>query len=409
MSTRRRALRGAALAAAGAVALSAAALPAHAVGSASPAVPKPPAKMSAVGGARLAKPGVQVNAAAGVPKLPKPLSGRSWMVSDADSGQVLAAANPHWNLPPASTLKMLFADTVLPKLDKSRTVTVTNADLAGMGDGSSAVGIQPGLSYTVHDLWNGVFLRSGNDAVHVLAHLNGGVGATVQQMQAKAHTLGADDTHVKSPDGYDTPGQVSSAFDLTLFARQGLKNADFRSYCGTAQTQFPGAYKKGKDGKKGKRDSFAIQNTNRLLSGIDGVQHYPGIIGVKNGYTTNAGNTVTVAAQRGGHTLLVTVMNPNYPHLDEVYREARALLDWGFAADGKVSPVGTLNVARTGGSAAGSGNSGDVPKQQASADSSGGGGATMPIIFAALGVLVVVGGVLVVLRRRPRASRHGKL
>jgi D-alanyl-D-alanine carboxypeptidase (penicillin-binding protein 5/6) len=144
-------------------------------------------------------------------------------------------------------------------------------------------------------------------------------------MRARARQLGAYDTHVVSADGYDHPGQVSSAYDLTLFARAGLRNADFRDYCGTRVAGFPGHG----------GTSFQLQNTNRLLG------EYSGMIGVKNGYTTNAGNTFTGAAERGGRTLLVTVMHPAYGY-DEVYKEAALLLDWGFAAAEKVLPVGTL-------------------------------------------------------------------
>lgn len=60
---------------------------------------KPPGKMSEIGGARLGQAGTQVNAGPGVPKLPKKLSGRSWIVADAESGDVLAAHNAHWRLP----------------------------------------------------------------------------------------------------------------------------------------------------------------------------------------------------------------------------------------------------------------------------------------------------------------------
>lgn len=69
---------------------------------------------------------------------------------------------------------------------------------------------------------------------------------------------------------------------------------------------------------------------------------YPGLLGVKNGYTSNAGNTLIAAARRDGRTLLVTVMNPQSGGGFEVYEEARELLDWGFAASGKVDPVGSL-------------------------------------------------------------------
>jgi D-alanyl-D-alanine carboxypeptidase (penicillin-binding protein 5/6) len=304
--------------------------------------PQPPAQMSTVGGDRLGVPGTQVNAAAGVPALPK-TTARSWIVADAETGAVLASHNAHWRLAPASTLKMLFADTVLPKFPSTKAYKVAPADLSGMGQGSSLVGIKENLTYTVRDLWLGVFLRSGNDAVHVLSAMNGGVPATVRGMNAEAHELQADDTHVVTPDGYDEPGQASSAYDLTLFARQGLQNADFRAYCSTVSAQFPGDYKKDKNGKATKaRDSFAISNTNRLLSGDYDINRYPGIAGVKNGDTTNAGATFTGVAERGGRKLLVTVMNPAHNKHNLVYSEAASLLDWGFKAAPTVQPVGTL-------------------------------------------------------------------
>ncbi|WP_327673855.1 D-alanyl-D-alanine carboxypeptidase family protein [Kitasatospora sp. NBC_00458] len=283
-----------------------------------------------VGGERLSRTAVQVAPRSGAPALPAELTGRSWLIADAATGEVLAARNAHLPLPPASTLKMLFADTVLPRFDRSLEHRVAPAELAELGAGSSLVGIKENLPYRVEDLWRGVFLASGNDAVHVLAHMNGGIARTVTQMQDRALALQARDTRVVSPDGYDQEGQVSSAYDLTLFARAGLRLPDFRAYCSTRTARFPG----GVDRTTGLRGSFDIANTDRLLG------RYPGLIGVKNGYTTNAGATFTGAAERGGRTLLVTVMHPEQQ--SKVYDEAAALLDWGFAAAGKVEPVGYL-------------------------------------------------------------------
>nr|WP_202542707.1 DUF5136 domain-containing protein [Streptomyces sp. SID2563] len=376
--------------------------------------PKPPATMSQIGGAQLGRSGTQVNLGPGAPVLPKKLTGRSWMVSDAETGEVLAAHNAHWRLPPASTLKMLFADTLLADpalLPKTREYTVKDEDLAGMGEGSSLVGIKEDLSYTVHDLWLGVFLRSGNDAVHVLSSMYGGVPKTVQAMQDRAEELQAIDTHVVSPDGYDAPEQVSSAYDLSLFARDGLQNADFREYCSTAEAQFPGEKKKGK-----KRETFGIQNTNRLLTGADGVDAYKGIAGVKNGYTTHAGNTFTGVAEQGGKVLLVTVMHPDDDETHAVYKEAARLLDWGFAATGKVTPVGELvapksAVTGNGTDTEGAGKGAEADKAQgehgpdkaaraaAATDGSGGVGIALGIVG---GVLVLLaGGVFLVNRRWP--------
>jgi D-alanyl-D-alanine carboxypeptidase (penicillin-binding protein 5/6) len=297
--------------------------------------------MSTVGGARLGQAGTQANLATGVPVLPKDITARSWIVADAESGDVLAAHNAHWRLAPASTLKMLFADTVLPKFPSTTEHKVVPSDLADVGAGSSMVGIKEDETYTVHDLWLGVFLRSGNDAVHVLSAMNGGVKNTVQQMNEHAEELQALDTNVVSPDGYDAEGQVSSAYDLTLFARSGLQKKDFREYCSTVTAKFPGETKKNKKGKK-VRGSFEIQNTNRLLSGDSDVDVYQGIAGVKNGNTTNAGATFTGVAERGGKVLLVTVMNPEKDEHNEVYKETAKLFDWGFKAAGKVEPVGEL-------------------------------------------------------------------
>jgi D-alanyl-D-alanine carboxypeptidase (penicillin-binding protein 5/6) len=294
--------------------------------------------MSEIGGELLGRPGTQVQPEGGAPKLPKDISSRAWIVADAETGEVLAAHNAHWPLAPASTIKMLFADTLLPRFERDELYRARPEHFTEMGVGSSAVGIADGLTYTVEDLWHGVFLVSGNDAVYALSAMNGGKKKTVEEMNARAEELQALDTHVVNPDGYDARGQTSSAYDLTLIARSGLQNADFRDYVSTPTYDFPGA------GRGENRETYQIQNTNRLLVGDIGLDPYPGIAGVKNGYTSNAGYTFTGVAERGDRVLLVTCMDPKGEGGDglEVYREAAALLDWGFEAAGEVEPVGEL-------------------------------------------------------------------
>ncbi|WP_413755903.1 D-alanyl-D-alanine carboxypeptidase family protein [Streptomyces sp. MMBL 11-3] len=304
--------------------------PAETVAAPMPGAADPPPPPSAPP-SLLDRPGTQVRPRAGAPAVPRNLSARSWLVADADTGEVLAARDAHVGRPPASTLKTLFAVTVLPTLPAAVRHTVTEEDLAGIGPGSSMVGVRAGRTYRASDLWRGVFLNSGNDAVRVLARMNGGWESTAAQMEAKARSLGARDTRVVSPDGYDMPGQVSSAYDLAVFGRAGLRNTDFVRYCATVRATFPG------DGR-----AYEIQNTNRLLTGADGVAPYPGLIGVKNGSTSRAGSTLVAAARRGGHTLVVTVMDPRAGGRFAVYEEARSLLDWGFGATGRVEPVGSL-------------------------------------------------------------------
>jgi D-alanyl-D-alanine carboxypeptidase (penicillin-binding protein 5/6) len=295
----------------------------------------PGPRATAAAASLLYRPGTHVRPHPGAPEVPDP-SALSWLVADARTGDVLAAHDAHRRLPPASTLKTLFALTVLPALPAGIRHRVSEKELAGIGPGSSLVGVVEDRTYRVSDLWNGVFLSSGNDAVRVLAALSGGWRATAERMQTKARALGARDTRVKSPDGYDAPGQVSSAFDLAVFGRAGLRNHEFARYCARHEARFPA-----RDG-----GSYGILNTNRLLTGADGVEPYEGLIGIKNGYTSDAGNTLVAAARRDGHTLVVTVMNPRSGDGHAVYEEARTLLDWGFEAAGRVTPVGSLDALR---------------------------------------------------------------
>ncbi|WP_320779600.1 D-alanyl-D-alanine carboxypeptidase family protein [Streptomyces sp. CRN 30] len=325
--------------------------------------------------------GTQVRPRPGAPELPD-VSALSWVVADAGTGQVLAAHDAHRPLPPASTLKTLFALTVLPVLPGGVRHEVLPEELADVGPGSSLVGVAEGRTYRVADLWNGVFLNSGNDAVHVLAALSGGWREAAARMQDKARSLGARDTHVRSPDGYDAPGQVSSAFDLAVFGRAGLRNPDFARYCARAAAVFPGAG----------GSAYPIENTNRLLTGTDGVSAYPGLVGVKNGYTSGAGHTLVAAARRDGRTLVVTVMNPQEGGAFAVYEEARSLLDWGFGSAGRVDPVGSLDGPRE--------RSRPGPAAEPVAASSAGDGpgwAATGAVTAAAGL--GAGGVALVLRR----------
>ncbi|MFE1413297.1 D-alanyl-D-alanine carboxypeptidase family protein [Streptomyces sp. NPDC058746] len=307
------------------------------------AEPAPPRAAAPPDPGLLHRDGVQLRPREGSPALPEDLSALSWLVADAGSGEVLAAHNAHVGLPPASTMKTLFALTALPRLPRAGTHTVTEAELADVGEGSSLVGLDAGRTYQVADLWKGVFLSSGNDAVHVLAAMNGGWAETAARMQARARALGARDTHVVSPDGYDAEGQVSSAYDLAVFGRAGLADPDFARYAALTDAPFPGDT----DAEGRPSWTYGIENTNRLLTGEDGVGTYPGLIGIKNGYTSEAGYTLVTAARRDGRTLLATVMNPQRGGTFAVYEEARALLDWGFAAAGRVYPVGSLEPPRT--------------------------------------------------------------
>jgi len=280
-----------------------------------------------VGGAALASTGLVLDAP-GATALPK-LSAASFLLADLDTGEVLAARNPHGHLRPASTLKVLTALTLLPQLDPDSVYKARSEDANAEG---SRVGVVPEATYTVHQLFQGMFLMSGNDAASALANAAGGHRETVARMSALAKSLGALDTTVRNPSGLDAPGQFSSAYDLALLGRAGLARQDFRDYVTTVRAQFPG--KMPKHGKA--RKSFAIYTQDRLLL------NYPGAIGVKTGWTTKARGTFIGAATRHGHTLVATVLHTKFSS----WEESRALLSWGFANLDKARPVGSLNQVK---------------------------------------------------------------
>ncbi|MEU9890467.1 D-alanyl-D-alanine carboxypeptidase [Sphaerisporangium sp. NPDC051011] len=269
-----------------------------------------------IGGAMLGQRGIVIGA--GAKPLPKS-EASSFLVADADTGEILAAKDPHGRHAPASTLKILTAVTLIPRLDKNKIIKPSQDACNIEG---SAVGLTPNKIYKVHDLLRALMMVSGNDAAVALAEANGGLARTLTDMNAEAKRLQALDTVAKTPNGLDQPGQSSSAYDLALIARAGLASADFREYVGTKIAKFPAP-----EGKH-----YEIANHNKLLG------KYPGMIGVKNGYTTKALGSFVGAARRDGHTIIVSVMR----HEGSFWNEVQELLDWGFAARGKVQPVGTL-------------------------------------------------------------------
>ena len=258
---------------------------------------------------------------------PPAIRARSWIIVDADSGDVLAAKRAHDRYRPASTLKTLTALTLLPHLDQNDEYRVRWEDAHVMG---SAVGIVPGSRYTIDELFYGLMLPSGNDAARALASANGGLTLTVRQMNATARTLGALDTTAANPTGLDAKHQLSSAFDLAIFAREGLEDRDFRRYVSTTSMSFPAQEPKRANKK---RDSYMIYNQNPLL-----INGYRGILGVKTGYTTGAGRTYVAAAERGGRTLIVSMMGI----IEPTDLAAERLLEWGWNHGEAAEPVGSL-------------------------------------------------------------------
>lgn len=275
-----------------------------------------------IGGGRLGESGVIVNSVEGDGvSAPPSTSALSYVIADFETGEVLAAKNPHKKLPPASTLKTLTALTLMSRIDMDKRYKASWREASTIGN---KVGMWKNRTYTVRDIWYGLMLGSGNDAGVALATMSGGIKKTSALMLAKARSIQAYDTIPKSPHGLDTPGQVSSAYDLALIARAAMKEKNFRKIVATKTYVFPKSGPRNVDRK--------IINLNKLIF------TYPGVIGVKTGYTTKGRNTYIGIAERDGRMIIITFMHLRYGR-DAL---AKKLFDWGFEAVGKVEPVGEL-------------------------------------------------------------------
>ncbi|MEU5790628.1 serine hydrolase [Micromonospora purpureochromogenes] len=283
-----------------------------------PAAPSPPPvgpADRAVGGETLATAGLAIPAGA---SMAPAVTATSWVVADLDSGAVLGGCGPHEHRTPASVQKMLLAAALMPHLDPAQVVEVTRADLQDLDPASSLMGVVEGGRYSVESLWLGLLLKSGNDAANVLARAGGGTAGRqggVQAMNDEARRLGAHQTHAATPSGLDGPGQYTSAYDLALIARATYARADFRRYIATRVAEIPA-----KPGTPG----FSITHDNTLLD------HYPGTLGGKTGFTDLARQTYVGVAERNGRRLAVTLLGAETAPLGSL-GEAAALLDWGFA------------------------------------------------------------------------------
>ncbi|HPY24545.1 MAG TPA: D-alanyl-D-alanine carboxypeptidase family protein [Mycobacterium sp.] len=282
--------------------------------------PQPlPVPATPVGGEALSGCGVIV--AAGTPPVPADVSAEAWLVADLDTGDVIAARDPHGRHRPASVVKVLTAMAAINELPLNRMIEGTQEDANSEG---TRVGVKPGGRYTVTDLLHGLLMYSGNDTAHALAGAMGGMEPALGKINTLASKLGGRDTRAATPSGLDGPGMSTSAYDMGLFYRYAFNNPVFADIVRTRSYQFPdvggGAY--------------PVENDNKLLV------NYPGALGGKTGYTDDAGQTFVGAAERDGRRLVAVLLRGTRQPIAP-WEQAARLLDYGFAtAPG--TTIGTL-------------------------------------------------------------------
>lgn len=285
-----------------------------------------PVPETPIGGARMGE--CAVITAEGIPAPPPHVaaSAASWVLADLDSGQVLAAKNPHARHRPASTIKTLTALTAIHELDMDDTLVATQEDANQEG---TRIGLQPGLTYQVGQVLQAMLMGSGNDAAHALAMKMGGVPEALRKMNATAKRIGALDTRAATPSGLDGPGMSTSAYDLATIFRVAMREPVFAKAVGTEMMMLPGMPG---------QPPFQLWNDNKVL------RSYPGGLGGKTGFTDDARHTFIGSAERDGRRLVaVLVRGENQPV--RLSRSAMGLLDHGFALPRDSAPVGELVTA----------------------------------------------------------------
>jgi serine-type D-Ala-D-Ala carboxypeptidase (penicillin-binding protein 5/6) len=258
-------------------------------------------------------------------KLKLPL--RSGLLFDVRSGRVLWSRDPEHQLPIASLTKMMTALVVVEHAT-GRRVPITRDALHYSGSG---VGLLPlHKRVPLETLLYGLLLPSGNDAAIALAdYVAGSQNAFVRLMNDKARTMGLSCTHFATVSGILDQDNYSCAHDLAVIAHAVLKQRLLRRIVGSRGAVLPFPIKGGK--------LFLYNNNPLVRSG------YPGIDGVKTGYTSLAGMCLVATARRGGTWLGVVLL-----HSGNWTDQAITLLNAGFAATGPAASPAPRHSVQSG-------------------------------------------------------------
>jgi len=261
------------------------------------------------------------------PAEPPIVSATAVAVIEEPCGAIVHGDNARARLSPASLTKIMTALVAAEQADIAQTVSITvDGGALSASTNATIMGLQPGQSLGMVDLLYGMLLPSGNDAaIQIAEYIAGSVEEFSVLMNAKVEELGLEDTHFANPHGLDEPGHYTSAYDIAILGSHLLDDPDLAAIVGTR------SYQPHWDGPP-------VRNLNLLLG------QYPGALGVKTGYTEQAGQTIVAAAERDGRRFIVSVLGST-----DVFVDATSLLDWAFASAPDVcDPPGGSTVSAGG-------------------------------------------------------------
>jgi len=256
---------------------------------------------------------------------------KSAYVMDAESGNVLFYKNENKHMPPASTTKMMTALLALEEVNLEEVVMV-GKEVLWAGEDESSAGLRPGQLISWRELITAMMLPSGNDAARTIAvqmgmkHVSAGATreqayqAFVKLMNDHAALLDMRDTHYRNPHGLHERDHYTTAKDLGKLALVAMKNEDFRNIVQKRDAYIGTTYQES-------TDRMTVTNRNQLLQPESGY-YYEGAIGIKTGFTDQAGYCLVSSAVRDGREVIAVVLHSG---MEEVWADSILLLDYGFA------------------------------------------------------------------------------
>ena len=235
-------------------------------------------------------------------------SAKSAIMIESTTGRILYEKNKSQKLPMASTTKIVTAITAIENAKDLD--TPFEIDARAVGISGTSIYLQPKEKLSLRELLYGLMLRSGNDASVAIAYAVGGsVENFCELMNQTAKKAGANDSSFKNPHGLDEKGHYTTAHDLAKITAYALENETFKEIVSTKTKTIC----EDQDNKR------YLVNKNKLLAKMDGC------IGVKTGFTDDAGRCLVSACERDGLRLISVVFN-----CGPMFEESEALLEKGF-------------------------------------------------------------------------------
>ncbi len=241
---------------------------------------------------------------------------KSAILIERDTGTVLYEKNSNEELPPASMTKIMTMLLIMEAIDQGKLSwnEKVRASEYAASMGGSQIFLEPGEEMTAKEMLRGIAIGSGNDASVAMAErIAGSEEAFVDMMNAKAKELGLKHTHFKNTTGLPVNGHYSTAADMAMMGKELLKYENITKFTGMYE-----AYLRENTDKK-----FWLVNTNKL------VRFYPGVDGLKTGFTAEAKYCLTATAQKDGMRVIAVVFGA--PTSKERNAQVTKMLNFAFA------------------------------------------------------------------------------